>query len=73
MYFATLITALAGFGFTISIAPANDYDQMIDAVQYWNDTEKKAYPCYSVQTVELPVLNVCQTGAKTASIIVKSK
>lgn len=73
MYFATLIAALAGFGFTISIAPANPNDAMIDAVQYYNAPENKLYPCYTVQTVELETVNVCQTGAKTASIVISVK
>lgn len=73
MYFSTLIIALAGFGFTISIAPANPDDAMIDAVQYYSALENKIFPCYTVQTVELATVNVCQTGAKTASIVVSVK
>lgn len=73
MYFATLIAALAGFGFTVSIAPANPNDAMIYAVQYYNAPENRVYPCYSVETVELQTVNVCQTGTKTASIVVSVK
>lgn len=73
MFFSSLLVALAGFGFSVSIAPANPNDAMIDAVQYYSAPENKIFPCYSVQTVELANVNVCQTGAKTASIVINVK
>lgn len=73
MYFSTLILALTGFGFSVSIMPANPNDVMIDAVQYYNAPENKLYPCYTVQTVELQTVNVCQTGPKSANIVVSVK
>lgn len=73
MYFSTLLVTLSGFGFTVSISTANTWDNMIDATQYYSEKENKIFQCHIVETVELATVNVCQTGAKTASIVVSVK
>ena len=73
MFFSSLLVALAGFGFSVSIAPANPNDAVIDAVQYYNAPENRIYLCYTVETVELATVNICQTGSKTASIVISVK
>lgn len=73
MYFSALLVALSGFGFSVSISPANTWDNMIDAVQYYNAPENRIYPCYALQTKELQLINVCQTGIKSANIVVSVK